>query len=70
VITKNTDPYKTKRCVSCKKDIGLGERYFAYPLSLQQICLVCAKKEIPKIIQDLLHDLKKINQEANSSIMP
>ena len=70
MITKNTDPYKTKRCVSCKKDIGLGERYFAYPLSLQQICLVCAKKEIPKIVQDLLHDLKKINQEANSSIMP
>jgi hypothetical protein len=70
VITKNTDPYKTKRCVSCKKDIGLGERYFAYPLSLQQICLVCAKKEIPKIIQDLLHDLKKINQEAKSSIVP
>jgi hypothetical protein len=70
VITKNTDPYKTKRCVSCKKDIGLGEKYFAYPLSLQQICLVCAKKEIPKIVQDLLHDLKKINQEDKSSIVP
>lgn len=69
MITKNTDPYKTKRCVSCKKDIGLGEKYFAYPLSLQQICLVCAKKEIPKIIQDLLHDLKKLNQEAKSSIV-
>jgi hypothetical protein len=37
---------------------------------LQQICLVCAKKEIPKIVQDLLHDLKKINQEAKSSIVP
>lgn len=70
MITKNTDPYKIKRCVSCKKDIGLGEKYFAYPLSLQQICLVCAKKEIPKIVQDLLHDLKKINQEAKSSIVP
>lgn len=70
MITENTDPYKTKRCVSCKKDIGLGEKYFAYPLSLQQICLVCAKKEIPKIVQDLLHDLKKINQEAKSSIVP
>jgi hypothetical protein len=56
--------------VSCKKDIGLGEKYFAYPLSLQQICLVCAKKEIPKIVQDLLHDLKKINQEDKSSIVP
>jgi aminoglycoside phosphotransferase family enzyme len=26
VITKNTDPYKIKRCVSCRKDIGLNEK--------------------------------------------
>jgi hypothetical protein len=64
VIIKNTDPFKVKRCVSCKKDISLGEKYFAYPLSLQQFCLVCARKEIPKIIQDLLYDLRKIKQEA------
>src|ERR671914_1098035 len=64
VITKNTDPYKIKKCVSCKKDISLGEKYFAYPLSLQQICLACARREIPKIIQDLLHDLKKVKQEV------
>jgi hypothetical protein len=63
VITKNTDPYKIKRCVSCKKDIGLNEKYFAYPLSLQQICIICARKEIPKIIKDLYADLKKINEE-------
>jgi hypothetical protein len=64
VITKNTDPYKIKRCVSCRKDIGLNEKYFAYPLSLQQICVACARKEIPKIIQDLYVDLKKINEET------
>lgn len=64
MIIKNTDPFKVKRCVSCKKDISLGEKYFAYPLSLQQFCLVCARKEIPKIIQDLLYDLRKIKQEA------
>ena len=63
MITKNTDPYKIKRCVSCKKDIGLNEKYFAYPLSLQQICIICARKEIPKIIKDLYADLKKINEE-------
>ena len=64
MITKNTDPYKIKRCVSCRKDIGLNEKYFAYPLSLQQICVTCARKEIPKIIQDLYADLKKINLET------
>jgi hypothetical protein len=63
VITKNTDPYKIKRCVSCKKDIGLNEKYFVYPLSLQQICIICARKEIPKIIKDLYADLKKINEQ-------
>lgn len=64
VIIKNTDPYKIKRCVSCKKDIGLKEKYFAYPLSLQQICVSCARKEIPKIIHDLYADLLKINEET------
>ena len=63
MITKNTDPYKIKRCVSCKKDIGLNQKYFAYPLSLQQFCVVCARKEIPKIIQVLNDDLKKVNEE-------
>jgi hypothetical protein len=30
---------------------------------LQQFCLFCAKKEIPKIIELLQHDLKKIQEE-------
>jgi predicted RNA-binding Zn-ribbon protein involved in translation (DUF1610 family) len=67
VIIKNTDPYKIKRCVSCKKDIGMNEKYFAYPLSLQQICFSCAGKEIPKIIQVLQSDLSKINEESNKA---
>jgi hypothetical protein len=33
--------------VSCKRDIALGEKYFTYPLSLQQVCIQCAEKEIP-----------------------
>lgn len=62
MITKNTDPYKMKKCVTCKKDIALNERYFAYPLSLQQMCLDCAEKEIPKTIEVLQKDLEKIRQ--------
>lgn len=60
MIVKNTDPYKLKKCVSCKKDIALNEKYFAYPLSLQQMCLDCAQKEIPKTIETLQKDLEKI----------
>jgi predicted RNA-binding Zn-ribbon protein involved in translation (DUF1610 family) len=48
LIIKNTDPYKLKKCVSCKRDIALGEKYFTYPLSLQQVCIQCAEKEIPR----------------------
>jgi predicted RNA-binding Zn-ribbon protein involved in translation (DUF1610 family) len=62
VITKNTDPYKLKKCITCKKEIALNERYFAYPLSLQQMCLGCAEKEIPKTIEALQKDLEKIKQ--------
>ncbi len=60
MIVKNTDPYKMKKCVSCKRDIALNERYFTYPLSLQQVCLLCAEKEIPKTIAMLQKDLDKI----------
>ena len=60
MIIKNTDPYKLKKCVSCKKNIELNEKYFTYPLSLQQICLSCAEKEIPKTIEILQNDLEKI----------
>ena len=60
MIIKNTDPYKLKKCVSCKRNIALGDRYFTYPLSLQQICLSCAEKEIPKTIDLLQKDLEKI----------
>lgn len=60
MIVKNTDPYKLKKCVSCKRDIALGEKYFNYPLSLQQVCLGCAEKEIPKTIESLQKDLEKI----------
>jgi len=52
-----------KKCVSCKRDIALNEKYFTYPLSLQQVCLVCAEKEIPKTIALLQKDLDKIRQE-------
>jgi len=63
MIIKNTDPYKLKKCVSCKRDIELNARYFTYPLSLQQICMDCAKKEIPKTIELLQKDLEKIIEE-------
>lgn len=66
MIVKNTDPYKVKKCVSCKRDIALNEKYFTYPLSLQQICLNCAQKEIPKTIELLQKDLEKITQEKKS----
>lgn len=62
MIIKNTDPYKIKKCTSCKKDIQLQERYFTYPLSLQNICLECSLKEIPKIIEALETDLKKTKE--------
>jgi predicted RNA-binding Zn-ribbon protein involved in translation (DUF1610 family) len=63
LIIKNTDPYKLKKCVSCKKNIELAEKYFTYPLSLQQTCIPCAAKEIPKTIELLQNDLKKIKEE-------
>jgi hypothetical protein len=59
MIIKNTDPYKLKKCIICKKDIPMQEKYFTYPLSLQNICLECSLKEIPKIIEALETDLKK-----------
>lgn len=62
MIIKNTDPYKIKKCISCKKDIQMQEKYFTYPLSLQNICLECCLKEIPKIIQALETDLEKIRE--------
>ena len=63
MIIKNTDPYKMKKCVSCKRDIVLYMKYFTYPLSLQQICIDCAEKEIPKTIELLQKDLEKIREE-------
>ena len=62
MITKNTDPYKIKKCTSCKKDIKLQEKYFTYPLSLQNICLDCSLNEIPKIIEALETDLEKTRE--------
>lgn len=59
MIIKNTDPYKLKKCISCKKDIEMQEKYFTYPLSLQCICLNCSLKQIPKIIEALETDLAK-----------
>jgi hypothetical protein len=59
MIIKNTDPYKIKKCIACKKEIILQEKYFTYPLSLQCICLDCSLKEIPKIIEALETDLEK-----------
>jgi predicted RNA-binding Zn-ribbon protein involved in translation (DUF1610 family) len=52
-----------KKCVSCKRDIALNEKYFTYPLSLQHVCIDCAEKEIPKTIELLQKDLEKIRQE-------
>ncbi len=60
MIVKNTDPYKLKKCTVCKKEIKLQEKYFTYPLSLQTICFPCANHEIPKIMEALENDLKKI----------
>jgi predicted RNA-binding Zn-ribbon protein involved in translation (DUF1610 family) len=68
MIIKNTDPYKMKKCVSCKHDIALNEKYFTYPLSLQQICLQCAKKEIPKTIEALQKDLERIEKDDDNNI--
>lgn len=62
MIIKNTDPYKLKKCISCKKDIEMQEKYFTYPLSLQCICLNCSIKQIPKIIEALETDLQKIKE--------
>lgn len=62
MIIKNTDPYKIKKCISCKKDIQIQEKYFTYPLSLQNICLECSLKEIPKIIEALETDLAKTRE--------
>ena len=63
MIIRNTDPYKMKKCVSCKRNIALNEKYFTYPLSLQQVCIDCAEKEIPKTIELLQKDFEKIRQE-------
>ena len=63
MIIKNTDPYKMKKCVSCKCNIALNAKYFTYPLSLQQICTDCAEKEIPRTIELLQKDLEKIREE-------
>jgi hypothetical protein len=60
LIITNTDPFKLKKCISCKKDIPLKAKYFSYPLSLQYFCTECAKKEIPKIIENLQKDLNKL----------
>lgn len=62
MIIKNTDPYKLKKCISCKKNIEMQEKYFTYPLSLQCICLNCSLKQIPKIIEALETDLQKIKE--------
>jgi hypothetical protein len=62
MIIKNTDPYKLKKCTKCKKDISLQEKYFTYPLSLQIFCIACAVDEIPKTIEILENDLKKIKE--------
>jgi predicted RNA-binding Zn-ribbon protein involved in translation (DUF1610 family) len=66
MIIKNTDPYKIKKCISCKKDISMQEKYFTYPLSLQNICLECSLKEIPKIIEALETDLEKTRELLKS----
>ncbi len=62
MIIKNTDPYKTRKCIVCKREIILQEKYFTYPLSLQSICLDCSLKEIPKIIEALETDLDKTRE--------
>ena len=67
MIIKNTDPYKLKKCISCKKDIQMQEKYFTYPLSLQCICLNCSLKQIPKIIEALETDLQKIKELSKTN---
>lgn len=67
MIIKNTDPYKLKKCIACKKEIILQEKYFTYPLSLQCICLSCSLKEIPKIIEALGTDLEKTRGLLNTN---
>jgi hypothetical protein len=67
MIIKNTDPYKVKKCIACKKEIILQEKYFTYPLSLQCICLNCCLKEIPKIIEALETDLDKTRGLLNTN---
>ena len=67
MIIKNTDPYKLKKCISCKKDIQMQEKYFTYPLSLQSICLNCSLKQIPKIMEALETDLQKIKELRKTS---
>ena len=62
MIIKNTDPYKIRKCIVCKREIILQEKYFTYPLSLQSICLDCSLKEIPKIIEALETDLEKTRE--------
>ncbi len=44
----------------------MQEKYFTYPLSLQNICLKCSLKEIPKIIEALETDLKKTRELLGS----
>jgi hypothetical protein len=67
MIIKNTDPYKVKKCIACKKEIILQEKYFTYPLSLQCICMNCSLKEIPKIIEALETDLDKTRGLLNTN---
>ena len=67
MIIKNTDPYKLKKCISCKKDIKMQEKYFTYPLSLQCICLNCSLNQIPKIIEALKTDLEKTKELLNTN---
>jgi len=66
MIIKNTDPYKLKKCIICKKDIQMQEKYFTYPLSLQNICLRCSLREIPKIIEALQTDFEKTRELLNT----
>jgi hypothetical protein len=67
MIMRNTDPYKLKKCISCKQLIPLNTKYFTMSLSLQQVCLGCADREIPKLIQNLQQDLKKIREELKNN---
>jgi hypothetical protein len=67
MIIKNTDPYKLKKCLSCKNPIPLNTKYFTMSLSLQHVCLSCADREIPKLIQNLQQDLRKIKEELKNS---